>query len=198
MKKIAFFILSVCIFAGCSSHSEKKSEREMKEAVEKAENSERVEDELFLGFKVGMSRYEADDHFEYLKSTGKIYTNISDHYRYDLKTGLVDCVMGFMPLYYNDTLFGLLCPFHNDYMSDGDYIFAVQFFLESERFESGFRFYITKDIIDKKVYTFVKDNLVVRFESNSMVYYDAPTYKAYMRQKAEEKERQIRESSSDF
>ena len=198
MKKIAFFILAVCIFAGCSSHSEKKSEREMKEAVEKAEDSERVEDELFLGFKVGMSRYEVNSHFEYLYNIGKIYTNSSDYYRYNLKTNGMDCVMNFKTLYYNDTLFGLLCPFHDDLMLESDYIVAATAFISSERYKTGFRIHITKDILDDPVYTYVKDNMVVRFESNSMMYYDAPTYKAYLRQKAEEKERQIRESSSDF
>lgn len=201
MKNIIVLLISVFVLWSCNSQKESKEDA-LKRAVEQAELSEQIENDLFLGFKFGMTEKEVRAHYNTLIDEGKIYLNSSRRYQYDLNDeyGIIYYIT-FIPQYYDNSLYEMLYPIERANISIGnDHIMVASFFRSSTK-ENGYDWFITEDILNDPIYTFVKNNLVVTFSNTvrpAMKYTNAPIDKAMSENKKLEIEKKANESASEF
>lgn len=204
LQALVFVVFMPALFSCISSNgkSEDIKRKELLAAIEQAEQSEQIENELFLGFKFGMTEKEVDDYLNQLVKEGKVYLNDTREYQYDYnnKSGITYYI-NFAPLYHDDKLYEITYPIKSSLIpSSGDYIFMASDFIRSER-GTQFRLHITEDILGEAVYTCIKDNLVVEFKNTStsvMKYINAPVERIVSDLKALENQERAKESSSEF
>lgn len=203
----AFFktlVFAVCLSAlwSCVSSKEKRKEDELKFAIEQAELSDQTENDLFLGFKFGMSEKDVDNHLKKLLKEGKLYLNNSKEYQYDYtsKYGIKNNV-NFIPKFHEGKLYEMVYPIVNPLTpSKGDYIFMASDFISSDKGKQ-FKSIITEDIFGETVYTSIKGNLIIKFENSSgskMRYTNAPVDRIVSDLNDQEREKKAKESSSEF
>lgn len=203
MRKLSIF-LTICLFTACSGggNPTDKTDNLYKQALIEAQHADQTENELFLGFKFGMSEKEIRAHLEKLRKDGKVYVNDDSQFQYDFihSSGLT-LYFNFIPEYYEGILYEMAYPIRNSFgPSSGDYVFVAGAFLDSERM-SGFSRFITKDILGEPIYTYTKGNLIITFENSGgaeMKYTNAPIAKIVKAGEESEKREKAKESYSDF
>lgn len=204
LQALVFVVFMPALFS-CISSNEKSEDIKRKEllaAIEQAEQSEQIENELFLGFKFGMAEKEVDNHLKKLLKEGKLYLNNSKEYQYDYtsKYGIKNNV-NFIPKFHEGKLYEMVYPIVNPLTpSKGDYIFMASDFISSDKGKQ-FKSIITEDIFGETVYTSIKGNLIIKFENSSgskMRYTNAPVDRIVSDLNDQEREKKAEESSSEF
>lgn len=205
MKKVLFITLALLpvFFLGCVNKNEKQekteAELELEKATSIAEKSEIKEKELFLGFEFGMTEKEVYDRINKLKKDKIIYINNENVYQYDFTTdaGLLLYVR-FEPDYFNGKLYKFKYSIYNSIASTReDHVFLYKSFYDSDRGKK-LKQHITYDIFGDVIYTGIKDNLVIKFESNSMIYINAPVNVLAEEKEKKEIDEKSKESNSNF
>lgn len=199
--KLALIMCTLLLF-GCAQKENANTKRDLEKSMKMAEQSKMIETDLFLGFKFGMSEYEVKDHLEKLVARNKIYINDNGKYQYELTNDFgVMFYVTFVPFFHENRLYKMVYPVENStFPTANDHIYIVSSFKNSDRAKEFDRF-VTKDIIDNTVYTFVKDNLIVTFKTSvypMMIYSDAPTDKLVIDLEKRDTERKAEESSLEF
>lgn len=197
-------VFAVCLSAlwSCVSSKEKRKEDELKFAIEQAELSEQAENDLFLGFKFGMTEKEVKKHLDQLMKEEKIYLNKAMEYQYDYTSnfGVVNNI-NFVPKFHDGKLYEMVFPIVNSLTpSKGDYIFMASDFISSDKGKQ-FKSIITEDIFGETVYTSIKGNLIIKFENSSgskMRYTNAPVDRIVSDLNDQEIQKKAEESSSEF
>lgn len=199
----------VLAFAGCTNKKTEEQKRtdEFNNALEKAEKSPVVETELFLGFRLGMSKKQVKEFTDSLKKAGKIHTDITNTYVYNfaLSDG-INIPIRFDPDYYKGKLYkvkytigGVLS------ISDG----KGEMFLIKEAFDDtekskSFQSYTFRGDYDKddlKFY-YIKDNMLISFwhgiTESYMSYENVPIAKQVEREQAAKDEKVLEQSKKEF
>lgn len=204
LQALVFVVFMPALFS-CISSNEKSEDIKRKEllaAIEQAEQSEQIENELFLGFKFGMAEKEVEKHLDQLMKEGKIYINNVGEYQYDLhdKYGSKFYIT-FVPHYHEGLLYEMVYPIERASISTGnDHIPVASFFKSSDE-ENKYEWYITENPFNGPIYTFVKNNLIVTFNNTGrslMKYTNAPVNKMASDLEELEREKKAKESSSEF
>lgn len=203
MRSLSIF-LTICLFTACSGgeNTAEKTENLYNQALIKAQGAEQTENELFLGFKFGMTEAEVMKHMKKLLQEGKVYVNDNSKYQYDLNHSMgLKLYVNFRPQYHEGKLYEIIYPVHNSVIStDGDYAYAAGAFINSERY-SGFSTFITKDAMGEPIYSCIKENLIITFQDSGgpeMRYSNAPIGKIVKAAEEREKREKAKESYSDF
>lgn len=205
MRKIIVLAAAVAAAFGCSSavSSEDEAYSQVEAAVAEAQGSGEVEEDIFLGFKFGMSEEQFMHHLGSLIDSGKVHTSGSGHYQYDLnhKTGLT-LHLNFIPKYHGGKLYEVTFPITNAQLGQlkGSYVFMVSAFRDSDR-GKNFKMFISQNDEGDEIYTFIKNNLIVTFKYEGgpvMEYSNAPTAKAARAEEEETKKQKAKASYSEF
>ena len=222
MKKVFLLLATITLFS-CENAPKYAYNKELEKAITIAEQSQIKEVDLLLGFKFGMNEKEVDSHFLKLKKEGKIYTNKKGEYRYDFicETGGT-IVLGFIPQYYNGELYKMLYPIRAMKIGVGDndietsaYVVAhypisttfrhnkTDFMEYKQENIMSYAYKKDKDPIFEKYkdvndYTYIKDNMIVEFSPDNIVYTNAPTDKIIKNEKKEKERVKASESASQF
>lgn len=198
---IAFMLLVSC-GTGISSRNNQK-EINLNEAILVAEKAEAVDTVIFLGFKFGMTNEQVVRHLEDLEDEGQVYTDSRGRYAYDFHTGQTALKLGFSPKYHEGGLYQLDFILNNHENSIGtpvlNTVLAAKTFMETDRKE--FQTFITEDLLGETVYTFIKNNLIIQFETPAngiMSYINAPMAHVVREQKNAEKDSAKNRTLSDF
>lgn len=181
--------------AGCDTQRTDEGELDrFEEAIKKAENSPSVETELFLGFKIGMSKTEYITHADSLNAIGKIAKDDTwgNLYWYDLRLSNESTIhIQIIPRFERDSLYAVEYFFIEKGSNAGTtngMTAMMGLFRGSER-GKNFRRYTDLGVLYETHYH-IKNNLVVKFYSydnvSRMVYEDAPTVKILKQRELEE------------
>lgn len=172
-------------------------------AWKKAEGAAQTENELFLGFRFGMTRAEVSKHFAKLRRQKKVRLNYADEYEYRFETSdpKMTMYLNFSSEYYKGKLYAMryiidrTCLIKGyETASDGDEaVFLEGAFMKAMEGKGFATYAVHEDSEDYEVIS-VKKNLVVRFARNYMEYINAPVKK--LAEAAEKAEAQKRASST--
>ncbi len=213
-NSIYFLAVAMVLLAACSKNQQEdgasdnsdagivysyNNEDSLQLAVERAERSPIIETKLFLGFQFGTTESEVDKHFASLRKEGKIYLGGigGNTYQYDFVDEYgMEYTLTFKPFYYDGKLYKMHYPISSEL---GTVMLALSF----NETREGFQGFNTEDTLgdDDKIYTFIKDNLVVTFKNTfepTMIYENAPVAK--MQQDAADRtnKEKAAKSSSEF
>lgn len=204
LQALVFVVFMPALFS-CISSNEKSEDIKRKEllaAIEQAEQSEQIENELFLGFKFGMAEKEVEKHLDQLMKEGKIYINNVGEYQYDLHDEYGSkFYIKFVPHYHEGLLYEMVYPIERAIITTGDDHIPVASFFRSSDKENKYEWYITENPFNDPVYTFVKKNLIVSFNNTGrplMRYTNAPVNKMVADLEKLEIRKKAEESSSEF
>lgn len=199
----------VLAFAGCANKKAEEQKRtdEFNKALEKAEKSPVVETELFLGFRLGMSKKQVKEFTDSLEKAGKIHTDITDSYVYNfaLSDG-VTVPIKFAPEYYKGELYKVKYTIDGALsMSDGkaEMILIKSAFDDTEKRKS-FQSYAFRGDYDKDEFKFyyIKDNMLISFwngvTASYMAYENVPIAKQVEREQAAKDEKALEQSRKEF
>lgn len=206
MKRYFILILlGTLTVVSCMSPEEKKAkmERERLEKTEalldsalaRASCSDILETETFLGYKFGMSENEVKNHTRKLIRQGKLSRTIS--YTFHGEYGLSYKVRP-VPRFYKGKMYALDCYATSTLTgtSDGTHVMLAKPFGDSRGV--NFEYFITKDVLGESVYTYIKDNMVVRFSNGGMHYINAPIETLAMQEREQEKHEMMNKSVQEF
>ena len=194
------FISFLLLLSSCSN-TNTNNKQEVKdglgEAIENAKNSPIVETKLFLDFRFGMTKKEAEKHVTKLVREGKFKEDYRGKYfcYFTTKLGL-ECKIYASPSYHNGELYKMTYPIESVLVGKEEYA-VYDTFKESERF-LGFNCYSKKNILDDWVHTCIKDNLVITFKDSKMIYENAPISKLAKEEENQKKQEEYKKSASEF
>lgn len=171
------FVLSLFIY-GCSQTAQNSKEKEknvLELAYEKAASSTIYEDTIYLGFRFGMTEKEVDKHFDKLVKSKKVYIeDYTKNYKHTNNLHGMDITYGFSTEYFEGKL--IRFKLH----SDKDEIFTWRLFKEAKPDFHTLGEYV--DLLGDKTYIEQKNNIVVLFKNDNIIYEDGkilPLYNAY-------------------
>lgn len=184
MKHFFAICMAVITFTACNTsvnqelQKQKEWNNEYFAAAEQAESSPQIVNDLFLGFRFGMTPNEVNQHIKKLRKEEKIHIDQSGHYYYLFHTDLGDAKMTFSPDYYHDSLYRMKYNFENGQVLSGKVIVykAMELF---EKANADYKSYIVQleglEDFDPDYYQ-IKHNLIVHFDlvGACMTYDNAP------------------------
>lgn len=178
MKKISIAILLAIGICSCSYTPQNNKEKEknvLELAYEKAASSTIYEDTIYLGFRFGMTEKEVDKHFDKLVKSKKVYIeDYTKNYKHINNLHGMDITYEFSTEYFE----GKLIRFK--LYSDKDEIFTWRLFKEAKPDFHTLGEYV--DLLGDKTYIEQKNNIVVLFKNDNIIYEDGkilPLYNAY-------------------
>lgn len=199
-----FIVFIACLLYSCTGKNNtiEKSETLYKQALIVAQRADQTENELFLGFKFGMTEAEVRKHMEKLEKDKKVYVNDNSSYQYDfLHSSGLKLYLNFRPKFHDGKLYEMVYPISNPIgLSSGNYVFITSAFSDSER-KSGFSNFIVNDAMGEPSYIYIKGNLIITFGesgSDEMRYTNAPIAKIVKAAEEKERKAKAKESYSDF
>ena len=176
-------------------------------AWKKAENAAQTENELFLGFRFGMTRSEVSKHFAKLRRQKKVRLNSADEYEYRFETSdpKMTMYLNFSGEYYKGKLYAMryiidrTCLIKGyETASDGDEAVFLEGAFMKAMGGKGFATYaVHEDSEDYEVIS-VKKNLVVRFARNYMEYVNAPVKKLAEAAEKAEAQKRVNDTMREF
>jgi hypothetical protein len=211
-------LLLVFAFECCNTNKENKSENKAYTiAFKKASESPIKETKFFLGFKVGMTENDYVQHLKDLCAQNKLYkydetapdnsaeitepSEISNEFglQYDLEIAQ-DSVyhIRLTPIYVKNKLYYMIYKIiaYKNSKDKTPYKTVANYFRKTAKGHQ-FKEFITKDNNGDEIYTFIKDNLGVIFDSfngGEMSYINIPDMKIAEKENKEEK----KETSKEF
>lgn len=195
------FLLSVIVlsFFSCNQQTQEikkknKAESELSDAISKAEKSEVLEKNTFLGFEFGMTEKEVDNYFSKLIKEGVIYVNSKDKFQYDFSFRGGDIYLNFVPEYYDGKLYKMIYPANTPSGFSGHVFLMTAFTKTRDEFEA----HRNNDIMGDTYYTNIKDNLIITFKDSRMIYENAPISKLVKHKAEEIKKEKSNKSNSEF
>lgn len=212
MKKLFVCITFMAVFValcGCGGSNNGKSfEKEKKtlnQAIEEAEKKPRLETNVFLGFKIGMTKKEYEKHYAELLEQGKI-TEVDGKPQYNITTkDGWEGTLTFAAKTYKDSLYSITFLILDEDLENAAHLHLLSSFKASEKSSEYEHYTENSEYNNTPIETYIKDNLVIQFGLNRVTYYDAPT-KAIEKQlekydeeiKAAEKKKRGDASVDDF
>lgn len=176
-------------------------------AWKKAEGAAQTENELFLGFRFGMTRAEVSKHFAKLRRQKKVRLNYADEYEYRFETSdpKMTMYLNFSGEYYKGKLYAMryiidrTCLIKGyETASDGDEAVFLEGAFMKAMGGKGFATYaVHEDSEDYEVIS-VKKNLVVRFARNYMEYVNAPVKKLAEAAEKAEAQKRVNDTMREF
>lgn len=176
-------------------------------AWKKAEGAAQTENELFLGFRFGMTRSEVSKHFAKLRRQKKVRLNSADEYEYRFETSdpKMTMYLNFSGEYYKGKLYAMryiidrTCLIKGyETASDGDEAVFLEGAFMKAMGGKGFATYaVHEDSEDYEVIS-VKKNLVVRFARNYMEYVNAPVKKLAEAAEKAEAQKRVNDTMREF
>lgn len=200
MKKLLLTtvtIIGVVLALGaCSnqnnSSTQNKEQKTEEKAIEQAEKSSRTETDIFLGFKIGMSKKEYDKHYSDLLKQGRI-TEYGSEPRYNITTkDGWEGTLTFGAETYKDSVFSMTFLILDEDLDDAAHSHLISSFKETDKFKTFERYTRNSEYNNTPIETYIKDNLVIDFGLNRMTYYDAPTQA--IKKKLEQYEKEVQEA----
>lgn len=193
MKNSIFVLLSALFLYSCSYTNNKiKKEKNILElAYENAANSEVYEDTIYLGFRFGMSENEVNNHFDKLVKSGKVYIeDYTNNYKHTNNLHGMEITYGFSTEYFENKLFRL--SLH----SNKGELFTWKLFKEAKPDFHTLGEYT--DLLGDKTYIEQKNNIVVLFRNNKMIYEDGKILQKYNEHTLKQDSIKNKESLSNF
>lgn len=200
MNKLFLLSVVILLFSSCNQQrqgSEKinKEDKELNDAISKAEESKIIEKKTFLGFEFGMTEKEVESYISKLKKEGKIYVNKSDEFQFDFSFKGMDIYLNFVPEYYDGKLYKMIYP-ANTWAGGRDiHVFLLKAFKDTRE---GFETHINNDVMGDTYYTNIKDNLIITFRDSRMIYENAPISKLAKQKENEKNNEKSNKSNSEF
>lgn len=182
MKKFLLMTIAlvglVFAFVACSNNNSSSTQEEVKteeKAIEEAEKSNKIETDIFLGFKIGMSKKEYEDHYSNLLKQGRITEWAAQpRYKITTKDGW-EGTLTFGAKTYKDSVYSMTFLILDESLDAAAHTHLISSFKAADK-SKMFEIYTRESTYNSTIIeTYIKDNLVIQFGLNRMTYYDAPT-----------------------
>ena len=153
-------IVSLAMLLCFACSEETKKEDRLKEAASTAEHSTERTDTIFLGYRLGMTESEFDQHTQHLQDIGKIKADrFKDlYYPWPLEIDSDARAKWSMGEYVQDRLYSLMVGVESDKISSPGLIQLLVMDAFDEKY--GFNYHKTESLISESpTYTWFKNNL---------------------------------------